>query len=215
MDTGEASASAGDAGGASDPAPTSGAYDEGRRGRKRETVDEPDDPRLVGEASSSRAGLGSGAGFVGVDVTPEVEMAQSAGEHLEIDVAMAIGEIGSLDRQRDSVDKSFARPLVRLSLREAYRHHEVDIGEEDLDELAEVCVSFNAVDILEIFSPTRFTATAASFGLRPGVAIDLLELKADGEPWDLLKIEDEKALGEIQETEAPWLFTGSPPCGPF
>ena len=110
MDTGEASASAGDAGGASDSAPTSGADDGGRRGRKRETVDEPDDPRLVGEASSSRAGLGSSADFAGADVAPEVDMGQSAGEHLETDVTIAIMEVGSLDGRRGSPPQAVGAP---------------------------------------------------------------------------------------------------------
>ena len=71
-------------------------------------------------------------------------------------------------------------------------------------------MSLNAVDIVEIFLPPRFIAKAKSFGLKPGVAIDLSVIRLDtGVAWDLLKDEDEAELERIQKSEQPWLLTGS------
>jgi hypothetical protein len=66
---------------------------------------------------------------------------------------------------------------------------------------------------MEIFSPKRFTALAGSYGLRPGVAIDLEEMKPDGqERWNLDLEEDRNLMHQIIDDEEPELVTGSPPC---
>ena len=75
------------------------------------------------------------------------------------------------------------------------------------------------MDILEIYSPKRFTAMASKLGLKPGFAVDLSEVKPygphNGQPWDLTTEEDVKELEEMQDFEQPVLMTGSPPCDPF
>ena len=66
------------------------------------------------------------------------------------------------------------------------------------------------------FSPRRFTQEARRLGLRPGIAVDLEEMRPDGsERWNLDKESDQTLVEEIINTEEPELLTGSPLCEAF
>ena len=81
---------------------------------------------------------------------------------------------------------------------------------------AEELAAMAALDIIEVFSPSRLNQEVQRFGFRPGAAIDLDELKPDGsERWDLDKEEDFELAMEMIIMEHPWLVTSSPPCTTF
>jgi len=74
-------------------------------------------------------------------------------------------------------------------------------------------MSLSSVDVMEVFSPARFTQLAGKFGLRPGIAVDLDEFKENGETkWDLDRKQDVQEVHEYIDREDPYLATGSPPC---
>ena len=74
----------------------------------------------------------------------------------------------------------------------------------------------SSVDVMEVFSPPRFTAAAPKFGLKPGIAVDLSTCRpSDGIGWDLLRPGDQAELDRIIEHDEPQLLTGSPRCDPF
>ena len=66
-----------------------------------------------------------------------------------------------------------------------------------------------SVDVVEVFSPPRFTAKASSFGLNPGYAVDLTT------GWDLSDEKQVLELYEVIDEEDPYFLTGSPRCDPF
>ena len=109
--------------------------------------------------------------------------------------------------------------LASLQVSQCFRSEGVDISEEEIQQIAAMQVELGSVDLIEIFSPSRFTKRAARFGVRPGFAVDLLERKPYGEHagefWDLLKESDVKELEELVDYEKPKFLTGSPPCDPF
>ncbi|CAK0895671.1 unnamed protein product, partial [Prorocentrum cordatum] len=126
-------------------------------------------------------------------------------------------------------DSGYMQELVNW-----YRFDEMgDLDIQELDELKDELVALNAldfmeggkedvevdlgaVDVMQIFSPPRFTEAAKRHGLRPGVAVDLSTCRpSDGVGWDLLRKEDQSELGDIIEGDQPWLLTGSPRCDPF
>ena len=73
----------------------------------------------------------------------------------------------------------------------------------ELDNIAKLIVSLNAVHVSEMYCPRRFTKAASRFGLIPGVAADLQEMKQDGTPWNLLDPDDEKEFFRLQDDEEP------------
>lgn len=72
-----------------------------------------------------------------------------------------------------------------------------------------------AVDVMELYSPKRFTALAEKYKLRPGFAIDLCEAKADGTFRDLNRPGDVQAVLDVVDEDEPALLTGLPPCRIF
>lgn len=128
------------------------------------------------------------------------------------------GHAGSLDVSM-SEGKAALVELASLQVESAYRRHGVDITPEELAAVAALQVELGAAQVLEIFSPKRFTKAGARLGLRPGFAVDLCERKPygpnEGEFWDLEKDEDVKELEEMIVYEQPELLTGGPPCEPF
>eukprot|EP00975_Prorocentrum_lima_P011176 2371207-Prorocentrum_lima.AAC.1 len=60
----------------------------------------------------------------------------------------------------------------RLRFERACRGQGLETEDEDIERLAVVVGELAAVDIMEVFSPQRFTAVAGDYGLRPGIAID-------------------------------------------
>ncbi|CAK0894978.1 unnamed protein product, partial [Prorocentrum cordatum] len=115
-------------------------------------------------------------------------------------------------RQALSCEKIKMVPAVAKRLKEAMRHHELDASEEEIVSMAICLCSLAAVDVAEIYTPPRFTPSAASYGMRPGFCIDLTTVKANGQHWDLAKEEDQKEFEELQAKEEPKLLIGSPPC---
>lgn len=73
-----------------------------------------------------------------------------------------------------------------------------------------------ALDVLEVFSSKRMTKELKRFGLRDGVAVDIEELKPNGqERGGLDREEDFVMLQEMIWKEEPLLLTSSPPCKTF
>ena len=70
-------------------------------------------------------------------------------------------------------------------------------------------------DVMEVFSPPRFTAEAQLFGLRPGLSIDLETRKRNGDSWDLTQESDLREVLGLIRSEEPWFVTGGPPCESF
>ena len=105
--------------------------------------------------------------------------------------------------------------MVGRKVERAFLAQEVEISAVELEQITKLCVEMGAVDIMEIYSPKRFTAQAGQYGLRPGFAVDLEEQKPDGSYWDLSKAEDVRELEEYMDEVEPTLLTISPPCDQF
>ena len=118
-----------------------------------------------------------------------------------------------------SVGKCEMIEVAKIAVRRSYLCKGLDISEVDVANVASLQVELGACDILEVFSPRRFTASASQLGLKAGYAIDLSEQKLAGphvgEHWDLARDRDVKELEYVVEAERPFLLTGSPPCDPF
>ena len=106
--------------------------------------------------------------------------------------------------------------LVQGMVRNKYRAEQVDVTEQEVMDIASLCTAMGAVDVMEIYSPKRFTEHAPRLGLLPGYAVDLCETKPNSEEhWDLSREEDRKELEELIDAEEPRLLTGGPPCEAF
>ena len=105
--------------------------------------------------------------------------------------------------------------MVGRKVERAFAAQEVEINAVDLEQITKLCVEMRAVDIMEIYSPKRFTAQAEHYGLRPGFAVGLEEQKPDGTYWDLSREEDVRELDKYVDEVEPTLLTGSPPCDQF
>jgi len=119
-------------------------------------------------------------------------------------------EAGALTKQ-----KKVFKTLIKRQVLDTYELRGLTINEEDADNIAELSCQVCAVDVMEIYSPKRFTEAAARYRLRPGVAVDLVEQKPDGSYWDLTKSEDVKEVERNVDEDKPELLTGSPPCHMF
>ena len=117
------------------------------------------------------------------------------------------------------VSKAQLVDLASLHVAHCFRQQRVEASEEEIRQIAAMQVELGGCDLVEIFSPARFTKRASRFGLKPGFAVDLLEAKPygphKGEAWDLLKPSDVQELEEMVDFEKPKFLTGSPPCDPF
>eukprot|EP00435_Cladocopium_sp_Y103_P034158 s1161_g8.t1 len=83
-------------------------------------------------------------------------------------------------------------------------------------EAAQTLADLAAMDVIEVFSPSRINLEVERFGLRPGCAVDLDEMKPDGsEYWDLDKDADYAQVLDLIALEQPYLVTSSPPCTTF
>ena len=83
-------------------------------------------------------------------------------------------------------------------------------------EAARTIAQIAAMDVIEVFSPKRLNLEVARFGLRPGAAIDLDEMKPGGEEcWNLDREDDFQKVLDTIALEEPWLVTSSPPCSTF
>ena len=91
--------------------------------------------------------------------------------------------------------------LASLQVSHCFRSQGVEITEGEVQQIATMQVELGSVDLIEIFSPARFTKRATKFGVRPGFAVDLQERKPYGEHagefWELLKESDVKELDEL------------------
>ena len=73
-------------------------------------------------------------------------------------------ETGALTKQT----KVF-KTLIKRQVLDTYGS---TINEEDADNIAELSCQMCAVDVMEIYSPKRFTEAATRYRLRPGFAVD-------------------------------------------
>ena len=94
-------------------------------------------------------------------------------------------------------------------MEQAFSEQQVSLKGTECRDVAALLLETCAVDVMEVFSPRRFTAKASAFGLRPGMAIDLEE------GWDLDREEDRQQAMAYVDMEKPTLLTGSPPCEAF
>ena len=105
-------------------------------------------------------------------------------------------------------------PSTEARIINAFSFNKVDISADEVRDIAIMSIEFGAVDILEVFSPKRFTdpVVCSKVGLRAGFAVDLCECKPygpnAGEHWDLNKPSDVEELQEIIDYEEPFLLTG-------
>ena len=112
-------------------------------------------------------------------------------------------------------EKEIAKQHLKKIIQGTYEANGIEITEQEIGDIAHLSMQMSAVDILEIYSPKRFTALAERYKLRPGFAVDLNEMKKDGTYWDLNKSEDVQEVHDILERDEPALLTGSPPCHMF
>ena len=94
--------------------------------------------------------------------------------------------------------------LVKHQIRNQFRTNEVDIGEAEVCNIARMSIEIGAADFSDIYSPHRITTRASEFGLRPGFAVDLLEEKPSGGPWDLSRPEDTEEAASEKPTSSPF-----------
>lgn len=121
--------------------------------------------------------------------------------------------IDELLRQSEEETGATAAEPAAGSFEEVVQALESKIGDE---ESARIALEIGAVDVVELFSPKRTNSMANQFGFRPGISVDLDEVKPDGtEKWDLDRPRDKKLVKKYLAEEQPWLVTGSPPCEVF
>lgn len=130
--------------------------------------------------------------------------------------AVASFDLNSLEFDIDHSYKAVQKRILEEMIEQQFVKEGVDYNFSEVQKIATLSASICSVDVMEIFSPSRFTSLAACYGLQRGVAVDLNEMKPDGsDMWDLDRKRDRLELEAIIENEEPWLVTGSPPCGPF
>ena len=117
------------------------------------------------------------------------------------------GDVSTLTKAKRQL-----KALIKRKILDTYEVRSVDITEEDAEAIALMSCEMAAVDVMEIYSPKRFTEAAAQFKLRPGFAVDLCEEKPEGGYWDLRKESDVQEVREWIDKDEPALLTGSPPC---
>ena len=182
------------------------------QGQKRPAVD------FQEGGSSSSTAPASGQDFPAVETEDAPMVDQPEGMQLDEDVVLT-SVVPAWPSTLRGIGKERLRPWVHAAVSDLIRESGAEAAWEttgdDLSALTQECLQLNAVDVMEIFSPPRFTEKASQFGLKPGVAIDLSTCKLDGTPWNLEDPNDEAELVKIQEEEEPALLTGGPPCSPF
>ena len=114
-----------------------------------------------------------------------------------------------------TTEKNVAFDHTQQLVKETYARNGIEITEQEVMEISSLSVAMSAVDVMEVYSPQRFTALSSRYRLKPGYTIDLNEQKPNGEYWNLNKEEDVKEAHEIVERDEPVLLTGSPPCNIF
>ena len=82
------------------------------------------------------------------------------------------GDVSTLTKAKRQL-----KALIKRKILDTYEVRSVDITEEDAEAIALMGCEMAAVDVMEIYSPKRFTEAAAQFKLRPGFAVDLCEEK--------------------------------------
>ena len=162
-----------------------------KKGEKRVAAE---DAEVLREETS---GTAPGAVVSGTTESPEVSMEPSQ-------------DASSLSRTKEVLKAAIKRQVLNV-----YELHSIDIDNEEADIIATLGCEITAVDVMEVYSPKRFTEAAAKLKLKPGFAVDLCETKPDGTNWDLNKPEDVQLVHQLVDEEEPKLLTGSPPCHMF
>ena len=96
-------------------------------------------------------------------------------------------------------EKEVAQQHLKKIIQGTYEANGIEITEQEIMDIAHLSMQMSAVDVMEIYSPKRFTALADRYKLRPGFAVDLNETKEDGTYWDLNKPEDIQEVHDIAE----------------
>eukprot|EP00435_Cladocopium_sp_Y103_P033093 s1902_g8.t1 len=157
---------------------------------------EPGNLMVGGEPSGSRAAGGEPAADLGDSLPAESGVKRKAEDE--------VLDVDDLVRSMESGESIQERSVQALSeVLESY-------------EAAKTVAQLAAMDVIELFSPTRVNNYVERFGLRKGAAIDLEEVKPDGSDyWDLDRLEDFEQAMDLIAMEQPWLLTSSPPCTTF
>ena len=103
-------------------------------------------------------------------------------------------------------EKEIAKQHLRKIIQGTYEANGIEITEQEIMDIARLSMQMSAVDIVEIYSPKRFTALAERYRLRPGFAVDLNETKEDGTHWDLNKPKDIQEVHDIVDRDEPVLL---------
>ena len=72
--------------------------------------------------------------------------------------------------------------------------------------------------VAEFYSPPRISALAKdlpSYGIAPGLALDLTVPDENGEPWDFSRPSMRAKAERLLDAQAPTLLVGSPMCTAF
>ena len=94
-------------------------------------------------------------------------------------------EIGQLREKREvrevqgvslDADKRELQRLFRDSAEYHFRDKQVEASDALIDEVGALLTGSGGAQIIEIFSPARFTANAGDLGLRPFFEVDLCEM---------------------------------------
>ena len=88
-------------------------------------------------------------------------------------------------------------------IQETYSANNLKITSGEVADIAHLCAQIAAVNVMELYSPKRFTALAERYKLRPGFAIGLCEAKAGGTHWDLTRPSDIQETHDILDQDEP------------
>ena len=91
-------------------------------------------------------------------------------------------------------------------VRDCFAAKEMDVSQEDLNKITELCLEMGPVDVAAICNPERFTEMAPRLGLRPGFVIDLQT------GWNLELEDHVNEIDELVDIQDTFLIIGSPPC---
>ena len=97
----------------------------------------------------------------------------------------------------------------------------IDSSADEVRGIAFLSIELRAVDMLEVFSPTRVIdpAVCSNSGLRLGSVVVIAECEQygqnAGEYWELNKLNNARAPEEKSDYEVSFLLTDSPLCPPI
>ena len=89
----------------------------------------------------------------------EMTLQQLGLEPLDAAAASSSSSSGLSDGKKDLMD------LASITVERCFRRQGVEVSKEEVKAIAKLQLQLAAVDVMEVFSPTRFTAGASRFGV--------------------------------------------------